>query len=153
MLDQLYLVGSPEELQVNRDRLFFIWSDRMDTGIQFVDEDHQWLVNQINILYRGVNSGMGRAGIGRILDDLVKYAAEHFEREEEVFAEHGYPAEKHIQEHRKLAQSVVAFQNKYHQEGATITLDVLNFLKEWLIDHILVSDHKYVPFLTQRGVR
>ncbi|MBF0584041.1 MAG: bacteriohemerythrin [Magnetococcales bacterium] len=153
MLDQLYLLGSPGEQQINQDRLFFIWSDRMETGIPFVDEDHQWLVNQINALYRGIKSGGGRAGIGKILDDLVQYAAGHFKREEDVFAEHGYPDQEHIQEHRKLTQSVVAFQNKYHQEGATITLDVLNFLREWLIDHILVSDHKYVPFLTQRGVQ
>ncbi|MBF0161040.1 MAG: bacteriohemerythrin, partial [Magnetococcales bacterium] len=141
MLDQLYLLGSPGELQVNRERLFFIWSDRMDTGISFVDKDHRWLVDQINALYQALNSGMGRAGIGKILDDLVGYAVAHFEREEVVFAKHGYPAEKHIQEHRKLAGSVSAFQDKYHQEGATITLEVLNFLKEWLVDHILVSDH------------
>ncbi|MEO5341567.1 MAG: bacteriohemerythrin [Magnetococcus sp. MYC-9] len=152
MLDQLYLIGNPAESQVNRDRLFFIWSERMDTGIQFVDDDHRWLVDQINKLYQGVNVGASLVSMGKILDELVDYAKAHFDREEAVFKKHGYPDEKHRQEHRTLIQAVEDFQDKFHHSGATISIEVLNFLREWLINHILISDHEYVPFLKQRGV-
>lgn len=45
-------------------------------------------------------------------------------------------------------------QSKYKSGvTSTLSLEVLNFLKNWLIKHIQGTDEKYVPFLTSKGVR
>jgi len=33
-----------------------------------------------------------------------------------------------------------------------ITLEVMNFLKDWLSHHILSVDKKYAPFLNEKGI-
>ena len=35
---------------------------------------------------------------------------------------------------------------------ATLSLDVLQFLKDWLIQHIQGSDQKYRPHLNAKGI-
>ena len=35
---------------------------------------------------------------------------------------------------------------------STLSLQVMNFLKDWLLKHIQGSDKKYAPFLNAKGV-
>ena len=78
----------------------------------------------------------------------------HFAREEKFFAQTGYPgALLHKQEHDNLTRQVVDVQHKYAAgASATLSLDVLHFLKDWLIQHIQGSDQKYRPHLNAKGL-
>jgi len=103
------------------------WTEKLSVGVGVLDEDHR---------------------------KLVQYTKFHFAREEKFFAETGYAAAgPHKQEHDALTRQVMEVQQKYAAgASATLSLDVLQFLKNWLINHIQGSDQKYRPHLNAKGV-
>jgi len=131
-----------------------IWTDKMSVGVAKIDEEHKTLIRMLNELYDGVHSGHGKEALGRTLDGLIAYTDRHFKYEEKLFAETGYPgAAAHKKEHDNLTKQVLDVQAKY-QAGATgtLSLEVLTFLKTWLVTHIQGSDKKYGPHLHSKGI-
>ena len=50
-------------------------------------------------------------------------------------------------------QQVLDVQQKYSSgASAALSIDVLRFLKSWLINHIQGSDQKYRPHLNAKGI-
>ena len=131
------------------------WTDKLSVGVAVIDDDHKKLVGMVNELYDAMQAGRGRDLLGHILDGLVQYTRFHFAREEKFFAQTGYPdAVAHKQEHDELTRQVLGVQQKYLSgTTTTLSLDVLHFLKDWLIKHIQGSDRKYRPHLNAKGIR
>jgi hemerythrin len=131
------------------------WNDRLSVGIPSIDIEHRRLVGMLNELFDSAQNGKGKETLGKILDGLVTYTATHFANEERYFAQHAYPDSKaHKAEHDALAKSVIDVQKRYRAgASAALSMEVLNFLKNWLSKHIQGSDKKYAPYLTARGVR
>lgn len=130
------------------------WNNNLSVGIAVIDEDHKKLVAMVNELYDAVQGGHGKEALGKILDGLINYTVLHFAREEKFFLETGYPdAIAHKKEHADLTKQVLDVQTKY-KSGATSTLslEVMNFLKNWLVKHIQGSDKKYGPYLNAKGI-
>jgi hemerythrin len=131
------------------------WNDKLSTGVATVDADHKKLVAMVNELYDGVVAGHGKDVVGKVLDGLISYTAEHFAREERYFAQSNYPdAVAHKKEHADLVKQVLEVQAKF-KAGATssLSLEVMNFLKTWLVKHIQGSDKKFGPHLVQHGIK
>jgi hemerythrin len=130
------------------------WTEKLSVGVAVIDDDHKKLVGMVNELYDAMQSGHGKDSLGRILDGLVQYTKFHFAREEKFFAQTSYPAAvPHKQEHDALTRQVLDVQQKYASgASATLSLDVLHFLKDWLIKHIQGSDQKYRPHLNAKGI-
>ena len=130
------------------------WTEKLSVGVGVLDEDHKRLVAMVNELYDSMQAGHGKETLGRILHDLVEYTTVHFAREEKFFAQTGYSAAAaHKQEHDTLTQQVLDVQHKYMAgASAALSIDVLRFLKSWLINHIQGSDQKYRPHLNGKGI-
>lgn len=130
------------------------WSDDLSVGVAVIDADHKKLIAMVNTLFEGVREGKGRDAVGAILDGLITYTVEHFNREEKLFAQTGYPlAAEHRAQHEKLKEEVLAIQQKYAAgKSYTITLETMNFLKAWLVNHIQGSDQKYRSHLASHGI-
>ena len=131
------------------------WNEKMSVGINTIDEEHKKLVNMLNELYDGIQANQAKEKLGKVLDGLIAYAASHFKREEQYFAQTGYPdAPAHIKEHVDLTNQVLEVQKKYKAgETGTLSMEVMNFLKRWLITHIQGSDKKYAPHLIAKGIK
>lgn len=127
----------------------------MSTGIGVFDADRKKLVGVVNNLYDAVQGGQGKEALGKILDGLIDYTKSHFGREEDYMTKHGYPdIVTRKNEHANLTRQVLDVQSKYKSGvTSTLSLEVLNFLKNWLIKHIQGTDKKYVPFLSSKGAR
>ncbi len=130
------------------------WTEKMSVGVAVFDDDHKKLVAMVNELYDGIKAGQGKEALGRILDKLIEYTQVHFRREEQVFARTGYAAAvAHKKEHDDLTRQVVEVQQKYKAgPGSMLSLEVMNFLKNWLVTHIQGSDKQYGPHLNAKGV-
>lgn len=130
------------------------WTEKLSVGVGVLDDDHKRLVAMVNELYDAMQAGHGKETLGRILNDLVHYTKVHFAREEKFFAETSYPAiAVHKQEHDALTQQVLDVQQKYMAgASAALSIDVLRFLKTWLVNHIQGSDQKYRPHLNAKGI-
>jgi hemerythrin len=139
--------------EANRMALF-VWSDDYSVRIPSVDAQHQKLVEMLNALHDGMVAGSGSERLKALLDGLVDYTAKHFAHEEKLFAQYSYPQTKeHAEEHRKLVGQVLEFKGKYEAGQASINMQLMKFLKDWLIKHILGSDKAFGPFLSEAGAK
>lgn len=130
------------------------WNPKLSVGIDLLDKDHQKLVKLINDLYEAMKAGHGKESLGPILNGLVDYTKIHFAHEEKFFAETKYPdTAAHKREHDALTKQVLAVQAKYNNgETGTLSLEVMNFLRDWLVNHIQGSDKKYTSHLNGAGI-
>jgi len=100
-----------------------------------------------------MGAGQGKDKLGQVLASLIKYTQTHFATEEKFMESRGYPDyAQHKCEHDRLTATVVDFQRKFQRNEVALTVDIMGFLKDWLVKHILGCDKKYVPFLNAQGV-
>lgn len=130
------------------------WSaQRNSVLVQEFDHDHQELFDLINALAAAVSGHTARQLIPETLARLVDYTTSHFAREEQVMREHGFPGyEEHRREHAALTAKVVQFQADVEAGKRDVTMPVLHFLRDWLIEHTQGRDKLYGVFLNRRGV-
>jgi hemerythrin-like metal-binding protein len=133
---------------------FMTWNDRISVGVAAIDDDHKRLIGITNELYDAIVARRGKEVLGRLLDEIVVYTEYHFDREERFFDATGYPdAFEHKQQHSDFARQVRLIRDRYKSGSVGLTLEVMNFLKDWLFDHILGSDARFGPYLNSMGIR
>jgi hemerythrin-like metal-binding protein len=122
----------------------FPWKDAYSVRIPQVDTQHKGLIGLINDLHAAMLEGRGKEALSRILDDLVAYTEKHFAFEESIMRQRGYSAlAEHRQRHQKLTSQVYELRDKFCAGKITVTIEVMQFLKSWLADHILSADMAY----------
>ena len=55
--------------------------------------------------------------------------------------------ESHVKEHRQFVKSTISLRREVAETIDNLTYDIIHELREWLINHIKVSDSLFVPFL------
>jgi methyl-accepting chemotaxis protein len=124
------------------------WDDSIRFDIDTIDQQHHRLVDLINTLYGAMRKRAGKSVLGPILDELSQYTVQHFKEEERLMAEAGYAElDGHQRVHEKLVAQVLDFKQQFEAGSATVTLDLMNFLSDWLVNHIKGVDRKYVSTL------
>ncbi len=132
---------------------FLVWSDDYGTGIDAIDEDHKQLLNMINNLRAAVLCNTGKEFERHTLEELVAYTGYHFEKEEALMQEFGYPDfEGHKAQHDQMAQYAQGFVRRYDEHGKKVLEDVADYLTRWLLQHINGTDMQYVEFFREKGV-
>lgn len=131
-----------------------VWSTKYSVNIKTLDEQHQKLIGLLNRLDSAVQQGQGRTVLGGVLDELIAYTVYHFKTEEELFTKYEYPGiAQHVSQHEQLTAKVSGIKQKYDAGQTLISIQVLNFLSDWLTTHIQGSDKQYGPFLNQAGIK
>lgn len=127
---------------------FFPWSDEYSVHFRVIDNDHKDLVEIVNTLYDAIANAEGRTQVGRTLTRLATYVDAHFAREEQLMEEYDYPGvAQHKRLHRHLARKVHAIRKVFAENPKSIDpTKLLNFLRDWLVHHILEQDTKYAPY-------
>ncbi len=118
-----------------------------------MDQQHLEIVRLINTLATTSEISVRSELISETLTNLTNYANEHFREEERLLEEHGYPelaAQK--ADHRAYRMKVVAFCQETMDGEENVPAGLLDFLRDWWVDHILHSDMEYRGFLEARGV-
>lgn len=130
------------------------WQERYSVGIREIDEQHKQLINLINELNDAMLAGKGKEALLSVLNKLASYCVSHFSTEERLFDTHAYPeTEDHKDRHNKMTAKVNALLDEVKNGKGRISIEVMNFLKNWLDKHILETDMKYVPYLSSKGVK
>jgi hemerythrin-like metal-binding protein len=132
----------------------FLWSDEYNFGIAEIDSQHQYFVSIINELYDAILSLEVKAKLNEIFTKLAKYAVEHFATEEKYFAKFNYAgAAEHIAKHEEMKAKITELQNKIKEDNFELSFDLIDFLEEWLVDHLAVMDKKYVECFKANGLK
>ena len=129
------------------------WKDCYATGISVCDQEHQILVARINELYEAIRNQEAGQKLPEIVDALVTYTAEHFQHEEQLMTDYRYPGlEEQLVEHAKLRARVAELRWQMEDGDTQVSMKLFNFLREWLLHHIVEIDMRYGGFLTEKGV-
>jgi len=130
---------------------YISWDDSFLVGVEVFDNDHKYLVKLINNLHSGLMAGFGVSEMTFILDDLVRYTNVHFGREEALMRKHAYPDyEEHRGAHADLVRKLLDFQSQLASGKKVFSIELMSFLKDWLLTHILKTDMRYSGFFKQR---
>ncbi|MDH5639015.1 MAG: bacteriohemerythrin, partial [Nitrospinota bacterium] len=102
------------------------WNDSFSVGIAKVDNQHKTLFRLINTLSDGIHEQRSREVLGEALEDTIDYALEHFETEEELMREHGFPdMQTHLDEHNSMTAKLAGFKERYERGEADFSVDLL----------------------------
>jgi len=127
------------------------WDDDFSVNILLMDEQHKKLIVMINDLFQRCVSGSTSVNLtfAMAVKDAAEYAKIHFQIEEEYLEKAGYPGlPDQKREHETFMTQVFTTVDKY-KKGEAMPLDLVRFLKKWLLNHIAVSDKKYAAYLAK----
>ena len=133
---------------------FIPWSEELSVGLQEIDEQHKILIGLINRLFsQAILHTADKATLSGILEDLIQYTIIHFSVEESLFRIFDYPdAENHQVHHNQLKQEVLNFKKKF-EGGTPIDIELMQLMKKWISNHIMMDDKKYTPFFLEKGFK
>jgi hemerythrin-like metal-binding protein len=141
---------------MNKVQPLIVWNETLLTGIKNIDDQHQILVSMLNEANDRLAENNGREMLEEMIRDLMSYALYHFDTEEALMLENNYPEENklaHFHEHRNFSSEVSMLQQNLRQ-GKRIPLEeLLTFLNDWLVDHILKTDMELANFLVSHGIK
>lgn len=127
------------------------WNPELSVGVEAIDADHWQLIVLLNRLAVAVATGAGRDAIAARLDALIAHSEQHFQREEEAMARHGYPeAEHHRSVHRELIEDITELRREF-DEGMEIGTEFIEFVGNWLLSHIAENDKPLGAYLVAAG--
>jgi len=130
------------------------WGPRYHIGIKMIDDEHKILVDLINEVYVAFGSRKNKKTLDHVLKALLDYTIYHFGNEEKIFKKIGYKeSENHLSQHHKFIERIESFKKEARTGNISLSIDMVNFLKNWLINHILKTDAKYVPLFKEHGIK
>lgn len=126
----------------------YLWRDDYLIGHPEIDAQHQHLFALLDKLFTAVCSGTGAQVVEEVIDELVAYTRHHFVVEESLMRELNYPAlEKHRQDHQQLLEAVNSKMTKLRRGEKVMSIDLLEFMNDWLCRHILSGDMQFKELL------
>ena len=130
-----------------------VWMNEFSVGVTEMDEQHKKLIAMINLLIADQKTLTAPETIARLLTEMTDYAQEHFRAEEYLMSEYGYDKkDKQVVMHEEFIRKTRAFYSSADIGPNTLSVALLEYLKTWLIGHILKDDMEYKEFFKSRGV-
>lgn len=130
------------------------WDKDWEIGIAEIDEHHHKLVEMVQCLFGALITGQGTDYVKEVVIELIDYTKYHFQREEEIFAEHGFPElDVHKEMHEDLIKQVLDISQDIlkHDTSEELSDEVYHFLRHWLADHIINEDLKFKTYLKSQS--
>jgi len=129
------------------------WDYTYSVGVKEIDEQHQKFFAIINDLYAHFQEMKPREELVPILDRLVDYAEYHFATEEKYFDQFHYEqADEHKAAHQGFTVKMEGFRAKYDKGEEDLTIQLLDFLEDWLVHHINNVDKKFTECFHEHGL-
>jgi hemerythrin len=121
-----------------------IWNaERMATGVQEVDEQHQELIRHFNEFHEAMAHSKGQGTAVRLLGFLADYTERHFTCEEACMARYRCPAAAaNLAAHNSLRQEIARLRGHIKDNKLSIVdlVTVERTLGAWIQEHICTVD-------------
>jgi hemerythrin len=133
---------------------FIEWSDDLSVKVQEIDEQHKKLIGMINALNDAMGAGKSKDALKGILDGMVDYTVMHFGVEEKYMEKFNFGETfQHKSEHKNFVKKTLELKNGFEENKLMISMEVMDFLKDWLQKHIKGIDKKYTNCFQENGLR
>lgn len=127
------------------------WNDSYSVKIREMDRQHLQLVQIINDLHEAMLEGKAKDVLAALLGELVNYTRHHFGAEEGYLQHYGYSdLNEQKLEHASFVNKLTEFTDGFESGRFGVSIEMLKFLSDWLLNHIQGTDMKYVPFLIEK---
>lgn len=126
-----------------------MWTDDLSVNNTVIDNEHKQLFALIDNFYKGIQDNSPRERLEELILGLVAYTKTHFANEEAHMQKMNYPKLKEHQElHQQFIDKTQSYYERLHAGKLLLSIEVTNFLKEWLVKHIKGIDQQYAAFQT-----
>ncbi|MGZ5620645.1 MAG: EAL domain-containing protein [Methylobacter sp.] len=136
----------------------FPWNKNFEVGVPLIDDQHQKLVELLNVLAGHLAYQSDIPTLNNVFNDLAEYAIYHFQAEERVWHT-VFPDDvwetKHKNDHRRFLTTINSIMaGKTVRPLDEVIEEILTFLTQWLAFHILDTDMRMakVVLAVQSGI-
>ena len=129
------------------------WEDKYSVGISMIDEEHRKIIDIINKANYTMRHNR-QEDISRILTEMTVYALVHFKTEETHMLNFKYNDYKsHKDEHISFSNMISNYTKRLMGGEHKIIDEMLEYLKQWLFDHIQGTDKEFVTCFKENGLK
>lgn len=130
------------------------WSNALSVNVVEIDDQHKNLITMVNQLNSAMKTGKGKEATAEIIKNLAEYTLTHFKTEELYFDKFQYLYKlQHVLEHKKFVEKVSQFKNDFDKGKVLLSMEIMNFLQDWLVNHIQKSDKNYQKCFNEHGLK
>ncbi|MFA4860696.1 MAG: bacteriohemerythrin [Methanoregula sp.] len=130
------------------------WNDELSVKVKEIDDQHKKLIGLINCLHDAMKGGQGKQVMESTLQELASYTVYHFQAEEKYMQKFSYPGyHAHKLKHDAFVKKVSDFQKDFEAGRLGLSLELMNFLKEWVTTHIMDTDRQYSATFVKAGLK
>jgi len=123
------------------------WTEEFNVGNTQINNEHKDLINLYNKMGETINLGKSTEQIVSVLSELTNYSLNHFKDEEEWMKEINYPEfDIHQREHKDFIYRIAMFNISFSSLDEKMIYEIISFLKEWIVNHLMISDKKIEEF-------
>ncbi len=131
------------------DKVFVQWSDALSVGNLTIDGQHKNLIDLLNNLYTAAVELRGQKAILESLTAMGLYTQVHFTFEEALLEKCGYAdIKRHRAEHLAFIEYVDQGKRRLESNDFVSSVELIKYLKEWLVHHIMVVDRQFGDVLS-----
>lgn len=131
------------------------WSEDYKIGVLEIDNEHKEIITRFEKLYSLMREGSGHEYYSEILIFLDDYINTHFSHEESLQLKINYPDYEHHRSIHKAFSDAVVKMTKTKSNVPVTNDDLIKlnlFVKNWLLNHILIEDKKIGEFLKNTDI-
>lgn len=130
------------------------WDEKYSVGVKLIDDQHKTMFNTINELIDSIHTTPTKEKMEGIINQLVQYKKFHFATEERYFKEFNYEkTEEHIEKHHNFNETLSKLQEKNSGDILTFAFELVDFLEDWLIGHLMTADQEYKKCFQEHGLK
>lgn len=128
--------------------IYINWTEKNDTGIKILDEQHRGIISLINSLHYSIVEKYSEDIYQPAIESILHYTSIHFQTEKLFLKNSNYPQlNEHLNLHEELTANITSIKRNIYKESDASEL--LKLLKYWWLNHINVEDKKYVQHLSE----
>jgi hemerythrin len=133
---------------------FINWTDALSVQIESLDTQHKNLIEQINKFYTNYDQKATKERMETLIKAMKEYTVFHFQTEEQIMRQCDYPNYiSHKAEHDKFIEKVSDYEQRYQSGKLLLSVEITNFIRDWVSTHIQGTDKKYSDFFIQNGIQ
>ena len=130
-----------------------LWKEEYSIGLETIDQQHKKFIEILNKLSEAFLKQDRQGIIKDVLKELEEYAENHFALEEKYFHDFDYENTKEHEDGHKIFRLQIQRIWKQLEDGdELLEYEMFQFMNDWLIEHILKEDKKYVACFKENGI-
>jgi len=129
---------------------FVPWDDSLALEVDQFDEHHKHLIGLVNDTYEKFLQRDSDSELEKVFDALIDYTVYHFSAEEDWMEQQQYPdLDVHKVEHAYFTRRIKEMHKDLVAGDVALDLELLNFMKNWILNHIAKTDSEYGRFVNR----